>query len=76
MSIDDFMANAAIEIISSRKIVWDALINHAAIKHYMFGASLESLWHEGTDITWKGEFNGKTYEDKGVVGTSNHRPGK
>lgn len=67
MSTDDFTANAAIEIISSRKNVWDALINPAAIKHYMFGANVESLWHEGSDISWSGEYNGKPYEDKGVI---------
>lgn len=67
MSTNDFMANVAIEINSSRSEVWDALINPSAIKQYMFGADVESTWHEGSDITWKGEFNGKTYEDKGVI---------
>ena len=67
MSTNDFMANVAIEINSSRSAVWDALINPSAIKQYMFGADVESTWHEGSDITWKGEFNGKTYEDKGVI---------
>ncbi len=67
MSTNEFMANVAIEINSSRSEVWDALINPSAIKQYMFGADVESTWHEGSDITWKGEFNGKTYEDKGVI---------
>jgi len=67
MSTNDFMANVAIEINSSRSEVWDALITPSAIKQYMFGAQAESTWHEGSDITWKGEFNGKQYEDKGVI---------
>ncbi|MGH8108155.1 MAG: SRPBCC family protein [Arenimonas sp.] len=67
MSTDDFTANAAIAITASRKEVWDALITPSAIKQYMFGADVESTWHEGSDITWKGEFNGKRYEDKGVI---------
>ncbi len=67
MSTNDFMANVAIEINSSRSEVWDALINPSAIKQYMFDADVESTWHEGSDITWKGEFNGETYEDKGVI---------
>lgn len=33
----------------------------------MFGADVESDWSEGSDITWKGEFNGKEYEDKGKI---------
>ena len=67
MSTNDFMANVAIEINSSRSEVWDALINPSAIKQYMFGADVESTWHEGSDITWKGEFKGKAYQDNGVI---------
>ncbi len=67
MGTDDFMANATIAIMSSRREVWDALVNPAAIKHYMFGADVESGWVEGSEIRWRGEFNGKKYEDKGVL---------
>ena len=58
MAINDFMANAAISINSNKKEVWDALVNPVAIKRYMFGAKIESDWREGSDITWRGEFNG------------------
>lgn len=67
MAIDDFTANAAISINSNKKEVWDALVNPVAIKRYMFGAEIESDWREGSDITWRGEFNGMKYEDKGVI---------
>jgi len=67
MAIDDFTANAVISINSSRREVWDALVNPAAIKHYMFGADVESGWREGSEISWKGEFNGGKYEHKGVI---------
>ncbi|MEO8001915.1 MAG: SRPBCC domain-containing protein [Arenimonas sp.] len=67
MVIDDFVANAAISIQSSRREVWDALINPGAIKHYMFNTEVESAWLQGSEITWKGEFNGRKYEDKGVI---------
>ena len=43
MSTNDFMANVAIEINSSRSEVWDALINPSAIKQYMFGAKVVTL---------------------------------
>ncbi len=33
----------------------------------MFGADVESDWREGSPITWKGEWQGKKYEDKGVI---------
>lgn len=67
MSTGDFTANSVVAINSSRRAVWDALVSPSAIKRYMFGASVESGWHEGSDITWKGEFNGRKYEDKGVI---------
>jgi uncharacterized protein YndB with AHSA1/START domain len=47
--------------------VWRALVTPALIKRYMFGATVESTWKEGGEITWKGEWKGKPYEDKGVI---------
>jgi len=67
MTTNDFTANVAIAINSNRTRVWEALVSPSAIKQYMFGADVESLWHEGSNISWKGEFNGKQYQDKGVI---------
>ena len=61
------IAKAATSIKAPRARIWDALVAPAAIKQYMFGADVESTWRVGGAITWKGEFNGKPYEDKGVV---------
>ncbi|MDQ6801158.1 MAG: SRPBCC domain-containing protein [Acidobacteriota bacterium] len=47
--------------------VWDALVNPATIKKYMFGTNVVSDWKKGSPITWKGEWEGKKYEDKGVI---------
>jgi uncharacterized protein YndB with AHSA1/START domain len=47
--------------------VWQALVDPAAIKQYMFGADVVSDWREGSPIVWKGEWKGKPYEDKGVI---------
>src|SRR5688572_3785143 len=47
--------------------VWDAFINPEMIKQYMFGAVVESDWKEGSPITWKGKYEGRAYEDKGVI---------
>jgi uncharacterized protein YndB with AHSA1/START domain len=47
--------------------VWDALVNPEQIKKYMFGAQVVSSWKEGSPITWKGEWKGKSYEDKGEI---------
>jgi uncharacterized protein YndB with AHSA1/START domain len=47
--------------------VWNALVNPEAIKQYMFGTHVVSDWKEGGPIVWKGEWQGKSYEDKGVI---------
>ena len=47
--------------------VWEALVNPDAVKQYMFGTNVASDWKEGSPITWEGEWNGKSYEDKGVI---------
>ena len=67
MAIDDFVANAAVSIISNRQDVWNALVNPDAIRHYMFGAEVKSDWRVGSEISWKGKLNGTQYEDKGVI---------
>jgi uncharacterized protein YndB with AHSA1/START domain len=63
----DLIAKASIDIDAPSEKVWDALIDPAAIKAYMFDSTVTSDWHEGSPITWKGKWQGKTYEDKGVI---------
>jgi uncharacterized protein YndB with AHSA1/START domain len=64
---DDLTATANITVHASLAKVWDALINPELIKRYMFGATVVSDWKQGSPITWKGEWKGKPYEDKGRV---------
>jgi uncharacterized protein YndB with AHSA1/START domain len=47
--------------------VWDALVNPATIRRYMFGTDVTTDWKEGSPIRWKGEWKGKAYEDKGIL---------
>ena len=61
------IAKAQTTINASVEKVWDALTNPDMIKKYMFGATVSSDWKEGSKITWKGEWEGKTYEDKGKI---------
>jgi uncharacterized protein YndB with AHSA1/START domain len=61
------IARASLTIGAPRAEVWEALVNPAAIKQYMFGARVVSDWQEGSPIVWKGEWQGKAYEDKGVI---------
>jgi uncharacterized protein YndB with AHSA1/START domain len=47
--------------------VWDALTNPEVVKQYFFGTNQQSDWKKGSDITWTGEWEGKTYQDKGKI---------
>jgi len=47
--------------------VWDALVNPETIREYTFGAVVKSDWKTGSPITWKGEWKGRPYEDKGEI---------
>jgi uncharacterized protein YndB with AHSA1/START domain len=63
----NFIARASIIIDARPEKVWDALVTPSAIKQYMFGTTVRSDWREGSPITWSGEWQGKPYEDKGVI---------
>lgn len=67
MTKPNLIAKAATDIDAPRKKVWYALISPTAIKEYMFGADVITNWHEGDRILWRGEWEGNTFEDKGVV---------
>ncbi len=47
--------------------VWEALTTPELIKQYFFGTNARSDWKVGSPITFKGEWRGKTYEDKGTI---------
>jgi len=63
----DHVAKVSTTIDAPVARVWDALVNPAQIKQYMFGTQVSSTWKEGSPIVWKGEWKGKSYEDKGVI---------
>jgi uncharacterized protein YndB with AHSA1/START domain len=48
-----------ISIKASVNQVWDALVNPAKTKMYMFGCEAISDWNEGSPLIWKGVFDGK-----------------
>jgi uncharacterized protein YndB with AHSA1/START domain len=64
---NDFIAKASTTIQAPAAKVWDVLVDPDKIREYMFGTNVESDWREGSPITWKGEWKGKPYEDKGTI---------
>ena len=63
----NLIANASITINAPPRAVWSALVSPQAIEKYMFGAHVISEWREGGSIVWKGHWQGKAYEDKGII---------
>ena len=64
---ENLIARAEVRIYASADRVWNALVNPDIIKRYMFDTTTVSDWNEGSSITWKGEWQGKQYEDRGVI---------
>jgi uncharacterized protein YndB with AHSA1/START domain len=63
----NLIAKASITINAPSGKIWNALVQREAIKQYMFGTTVVTDWREGSPIVWKGEWQGKPYEDKGVI---------
>ena len=61
------VAVAETEIDASPEDVWSALTDPNKIKEYMFGSEVETNWTKGGSIVWKGEYEGKKYQDRGEI---------
>ena len=61
------VAEASVSIAAPAARIWDALVSPQLIKQFMFGTTVVSDWQQGSPISWKGEWKGKPYEDKGVI---------
>lgn len=64
---DHFTATASITLNTNAERVWQALTTPAEIKQYLFGTDAHSDFKKGSAITYTGEWEGKKYEDKGVI---------
>lgn len=58
-------ASTTINVPASR--VWEALTKPELIKQYLFGTDVVSDWTVGSPILYKGEWEGKAFEDKGEI---------
>jgi len=61
------IARASVSVNAPIAKVWEALTEPEVIEQYMFGTKVISDWKEGSQITWKGEWQGRKYEDRGVI---------
>jgi uncharacterized protein YndB with AHSA1/START domain len=63
----NFVATAEVDIAAPVTRVWTALTDPDTIRQYFFGAQVQTDWCPGSPIVWRGEYNGKPFEDKGEI---------
>ena len=64
---DPLIAQATISINAPSSRVWEALTKPELIKKYLFGTTVTTDWQVGSPIIYEGQWEGKTYQDKGIV---------
>lgn len=64
---ENLVAEASEAIDAPIDEVWQALVDPAQIRQYMFGTEVVTDWTEGGPIRWKGVWEGRDYEDKGSI---------
>jgi len=62
-----FDAITFVTIDASTDKVWQALTDPTMVRQYMHGTQMSTDWKQGSPITWRGEWKGREYEDKGTV---------
>ena len=64
---NDLTAKASVIIKAPPSKVWAALTEPRIIKQYFFGTNTVTDWKVGGPIQFRGQYEGKPYEDKGTV---------
>jgi uncharacterized protein YndB with AHSA1/START domain len=62
-----FIASKTVAVKAPVSKVWEALTKPELIKKYFFGTEASTDWKKGSPIFFRGEWEGKAYEDKGVI---------
>jgi uncharacterized protein YndB with AHSA1/START domain len=47
--------------------IWKGLTDPEIVRQYFFGTNVKSDWQAGSPITFSGAWEGKSYEDKGII---------
>jgi uncharacterized protein YndB with AHSA1/START domain len=63
----NFIAQVTATIHAPSSKVWDALTKPELIKQYFFGTNVVTDWKVGSPIYYRGEWQGRAYEDKGII---------
>jgi uncharacterized protein YndB with AHSA1/START domain len=63
----DYVVTSSVTVEAPPARVWDVITDPASTRDFMFGTELSTDWTVGGPITWSGSWEGKDYQDKGVV---------
>ncbi|WP_109829751.1 SRPBCC domain-containing protein [Reichenbachiella versicolor] len=63
----EYVSKTSVEIKATPQKIWEALIKPEIAKEYFFGAEITTDWKVGSPIKFKGEYNGNSYEEKGII---------
>ena len=58
---------AEIRLDSAPDKVWKALTDPDLVQRYFYGTRIDSDFRPGSPVRWRGEWQGKAYEDKGEI---------
>jgi uncharacterized protein YndB with AHSA1/START domain len=64
---NNYIAKATTTIHAPVSKIWQALVNPEIIKQYLFNTDVISDWKVGSPILYRGEWEGKPFEDKGEI---------
>lgn len=64
---DKFQGQVTVVVKAPPSAVWKALTDPEMIKQYLFGTQVTTDWKVGSPITYTGVWQGKAYEDKGII---------
>jgi len=62
-----FTATTQTDVAATAERVWAALTEPERIASYMQGSRVTTTWQVGSPITWDGQYDGSSYQDKGEV---------
>jgi uncharacterized protein YndB with AHSA1/START domain len=64
-----YVATAVVEVGAPPAKVWQVLVDPERIREYMFGSEVVTDWRPGNPILFRGQWEGRPYEDKGRIVT-------
>jgi uncharacterized protein YndB with AHSA1/START domain len=65
--MEKLSSKTSISIKAPAAEVWKGLTDAEIVKQYFFGTNVRSDWQQGSPIIFSGEWEGRSYEDKGTI---------